>query len=86
MVRGLLQPAEGRFIGLKGIFDIFNLTVSSDVASRETPSTSTEQPTYSTLYLIATLTISIGLFNVLPFPALDGGLPMGVLSTPIVIR
>ena len=73
MVRGLLQPEEGRFIGLKGIFDIFNLTVSTDVASRDTTSTAPEQPTFSTLYLIATLTISIGLFNVLPFPALDGG-------------
>ena len=73
MVRGLLQPEEGRFIGLKGIFDIFNLTVSTDVASRDTTSTTSEQPTYSTLYLIASLTLSIGLFNLLPFPALDGG-------------
>lgn len=73
MIRGFLRPEEGRFIGLKGIFDIFNLTVSTDVASRDTTSTASEAPTFSTLYLIATLTISIGLFNVLPFPALDGG-------------
>lgn len=73
MIRGFLRPEEGRFIGLKGIFDIFNLTVSTDVASRDTTSTAPEAPTFSTLYLIATLTISIGLFNVLPFPALDGG-------------
>jgi len=73
MVRGLIQPEEGRFIGLKGIFDIFNLTVGTDVASRDTTAPASERPTYSTLYLIAMLTISIGLFNVLPFPALDGG-------------
>ena len=50
-----------------------NLTVSTDVASRDTTSTASEQPTYSTLYLLASLTLSIGLFNLLPFPALDGG-------------
>lgn len=75
LVRGSLSPEEGRFVGLKGIFDIFNMTVSTDVQSRE-PISSTQvpqAPTFSTLYLIATLTISIGLINLFPFPALDGG-------------
>lgn len=75
LLRGTLAPEEGRFIGMKGIYDIFNLTVSSDVESRD-PASSTEEapaPTYSTLYLVATLTISIGIFNLFPFPALDGG-------------
>ncbi len=75
LLRGTLAPEEGRFIGLKGIFDIFNLTVSTDVESRGPLSSASgsQSPTYSTLYLIATLTISIGLFNLFPFPALDGG-------------
>jgi regulator of sigma E protease len=72
--RGTLAPAEGRFIGLKGIYDIFNITVSTDVQSREPATTSTPQsPSYNTLYLIAVLSISIGLLNAMPFPALDGG-------------
>ena len=86
IVRGLIQPDEGRFIGLKGIFDIFNLTVSTDVSSRGGASTAGGGPTYSTLYLIATLTISIGLFNVLPFPALDGGRIIFVLPELIFRR
>jgi regulator of sigma E protease len=60
---------------MKGIFDIFNMTVSTDVQSREPVSSAqgSQAPTFSTLYLIATLTISIGLINLFPFPALDGG-------------
>lgn len=75
LLRGTLAPEEGRFIGMKGIYDIFNLTVSSDVESRDLASFPEESqpPTFSTLYLVATLTISIGIFNLFPFPALDGG-------------
>jgi regulator of sigma E protease len=73
MLRGTLAPGEGRFIGLKGIYDIFNLSVSVDVQSREPTPASASTPTYSTLYLIAMLSVSIGLFNLFPFPALDGG-------------
>jgi regulator of sigma E protease len=75
LLRGSLSPEEGRFIGMKGIYDIFNLTVGSDIESRA-PAASAQEPqapTFSTLYLIATLTISIGLINLFPFPALDGG-------------
>jgi regulator of sigma E protease len=74
LVRGTIAPAEGRLSGLKGIYDFFNLSVSTDVASRTTPTPSgSPQPTYVTFYLIASLTISIGLINLFPFPALDGG-------------
>lgn len=75
LMRGTLAPEEGRFIGLKGIYDIFNLSVSADVQSREPEPAAAPPvaPTYSTLYLIAMLTISIGLLNLFPFPALDGG-------------
>lgn len=81
LMRGTLAPEEGRFIGLKGIFDIFNLTVSADIGNLEQSS-----PTYSTLYLIATLSISIGLFNLFPFPALDGGRIIFVLPELLTRR
>lgn len=75
LLRGSLSPDQGRFIGMKGIYDIFNLTVSSDIESRAPDASAQvpQAPTFSTLYLIATLTISIGLINLFPFPALDGG-------------
>lgn len=88
LLRGSLSPEEGRFIGLKGIYDIFNLTVSTDLQSREPVSASqpSQLPTYSTLYLIATLTISIGLVNLFPFPALDGGRIIFVLPELLTRR
>ena len=86
LIRGTLAPEEGRFIGLKGIYDIFNLSVSVDMQSREPLPATTQAPTYSTLYLIATLTISIGLFNLLPFPALDGGRIIFILPELVTRR
>lgn len=85
LLRGTLSPDEGRFIGLKGIYDIFNVSVSADVQSRE-PRSAEQTPTYSTFYLIATLTISIGLINLFPFPALDGGRILFVLPELLLRR
>ncbi len=88
LMRGSLAPEEGRFIGLKGIYDIFNFSVTMDMQNREQalPSQASSPPTYSTLYLIASLTISIGLINLFPFPALDGGRILFVLPELLVRR
>jgi len=83
MIQGNLSPEEGRFIGLKGIYDLFGQAVSRDVESREPPPTTPgripEEPTNFTLQLIASLTLTLGIFNLLPFPALDGGRILFVL-------
>lgn len=74
-----ISPEEGRFVGFKGIFDIFRQSVRVDMASRsDTTSTGareveTSSRTFLTLERIALLTITLGVFNLLPFPALDGG-------------
>jgi len=78
IIRGSISPEEGRFIGFRGIYNIFQQTVDADIESRaEEPATTTPSastpPTYFTLNLVATLTITLGVFNLLPFPALDGG-------------
>lgn len=79
-ISGALAPEEGRLIGLKGIYDFTYQSVQRDIESRQTsaaPSeeitTSAETPTYYTLLLLITLTLSLGVFNLLPIPALDGG-------------
>lgn len=79
LIRGNLTPEQSRVIGLKGIYDIIGQTVSHDVeASANLPSGAqpsadpTDQPV-RTLELIAGLSISLGIFNLFPFPALDGG-------------
>jgi len=86
LIRNQLSSEEGRFIGLKGIYDLFGQAVSRDVESRETtPPEITaetppiEPPTNYTLLIIASLTITLGVFNLLPFPALDGGRILFVL-------
>jgi regulator of sigma E protease len=80
MLRGTLSPEEGRFLGFTSIFKFFRETVGADIESRvEEPAASptspapTSSPTFYTLNLIASLTITLGVFNLLPFPALDGG-------------
>ena len=75
MIRGTLDSEQSRLVGLKGIFDVLQQTVSRDVEATTTAPTSTDpidQPV-RTLELIASLSISLGLFNLFPFPALDGG-------------
>jgi regulator of sigma E protease len=75
MIRGTMESETSRLIGLKGIFDVLQQTVSRDVEASTAPTPSTDpmdQP-IRTLELIASLSISLGLFNLFPFPALDGG-------------
>lgn len=79
LIRGS-APQGARLSGLKGIYDLFNVYVTTDVQSREpvssSPSTTpagSQPPTYVTLLLIGGLTVSLGVLNLFPFPALDGG-------------
>ena len=88
MIRGTLDSEQSRLVGLKGIYDILQQTVSHDVqASTTAPVTSDpiDQPV-RTLELIASLSISLGLFNLFPFPALDGGRILFVLPELIFRR
>jgi regulator of sigma E protease len=83
MIRGTITPEQGRLIGLKGIFDVFEQTVSHDVKASSTPESNSGGPApvasnpmdgpVRTLFVLASLSISLGVFNLLPFPALDGG-------------
>lgn len=79
MIRGSISPDEGRFIGLKGIYDLFGQAVTRDVETREQAATAPSEaaapiePSNFTLQIIASLTLTLGIFNLLPFPALDGG-------------
>jgi len=89
MLRGTLNSEQSRLVGLKGIYDILQQTVSHDVqASAASAPASTDpidQP-IRTLELIASLSISLGVFNLFPFPALDGGRIIFVLPELIFRR
>jgi len=78
LIQGAIAPADARFIGFKGIFDMFGVAVKEDVSTRQEVATApagvnTPQPTNWTLNLIGILSISLGVMNLFPIPALDGG-------------
>ena len=54
MMRGQVTPQEGRLVGYKGMFDIY-------------------QRIQSPLWFFMMISISLGIMNLLPLPALDGG-------------
>ncbi len=87
MIRGTLSPEQSRLVGLKGIYDILHQTVSHDVKASAAAPTSTDPfGPYTTPLLIASISISLGLFNLFPFPALDGGRIIFVLPELIFRR
>lgn len=78
LIQGVIAPADARVVGFKGIFDMFNVAVKEDVSSRQKAASASTgatapQPTNWTLNLIGMLSISLGVMNLLPIPALDGG-------------
>lgn len=95
LIRGTIAPEQGRMVGLKGIYDIMKQSVANDVeagqsaSSSSTTSSSSSSPynkPVQTLFLIAALSISLGVFNLFPFPALDGGRIIFVLPELIFRR
>lgn len=74
LIRGSLPAEQSRLIGLKGIYDIMQQSVKKDVAAEQSPSSAPNPfEKMRTIGLIASLSISLGIFNLFPFPALDGG-------------
>jgi len=72
-----LDPEEGRMVGVKGIFDIFNqVRTREQQAAAESSAPNTN---LNTVYFLATLSIALGITNLLPIPALDGGRILFVL-------
>ncbi|MFN8413945.1 MAG: M50 family metallopeptidase [Anaerolineales bacterium] len=79
LIQGAIAPEDARVVGFKGIFDMFNVAVKEDVSSRQelaaapVTNNSAPRPTNWTLNLIGLLSVSLGVMNLFPIPALDGG-------------
>jgi regulator of sigma E protease len=94
LMRNEVASESARFIGLKGMYDFMNEAIVRDTQSRatnppppsQTGSPAAQGPTNYTLALIATLSLSLGIFNLLPIPALDGGRIMFLLPELIFRR
>lgn len=66
ILQGEMDPSEGRLLGFKGMFDVYQAVQETEV-EQNIPSG------VNVLGFFATLTISFGILNLLPIPALDGG-------------
>lgn len=69
LIKGAITPAEARIVGIKGIYDIFNNAAQMDQSSAIAEG---GFPIYR-LSVISMISIAIGITNLLPIPALDGG-------------
>ncbi len=71
LIRGT-EEAVGRPVGYKGMYDIYEGAKEGQLL----PGTSS---TINVLYFVVSITISLGVLNLLPIPALDGGRILFVL-------
>jgi len=70
LIRGSVDPALARPVGYKGIYDIYSQAVSMD---QESDLVTAEPLPIYTLSIIANISLALGITNLLPIPALDGG-------------
>jgi regulator of sigma E protease len=66
LARGELSPEESRLVGFKGMFDIYQEVREGEVH----PGVPTD---VSIMFFFTNITLSLGILNLFPFPALDGG-------------
>ena len=66
MIQGQVAPSEGRFVGFKGMFDIYQEARQGDLVQGTSAGV-------DILLFFTNITISLGVLNLVPFPALDGG-------------
>ncbi len=70
LIEGSVAPEEARLVGYKGMYDIYqNFREADEVAAVEAEPTAG----LNTIYFFASISISLGLLNLFPIPALDGG-------------
>ena len=73
MIAGKISSQEAQIGGPRSIWNLFQQSVSRDVSSRQpAPGGQPQAPTNYTLLIIISLTITVGVVNLMPFPALDG--------------
>jgi regulator of sigma E protease len=68
LLSGGAGAEEVRLIGYKGMFDIYTQVREADAAPE-----SDLPPGITTLFFFAQISVSLGILNLLPVPALDGG-------------
>jgi regulator of sigma E protease len=70
LLTGTVSKDETRVVGIVGIYNMYTAAGEMDA---DTSGGSTQEAPIFRLYFIASISIAIGLTNLLPIPALDGG-------------
>lgn len=70
LITGTVDPSLARPVGYKGIYDIYSQAVEMD--QEQDINTAQPLPIF-TLSIIANISLALGITNLLPIPALDGG-------------
>ena len=76
LIQGAIKPEEARLVGVKGIYDMFAYAEEADQM------TNNALPIMR-LSLLSVVSIAVGITNLLPIPALDGGQILFVLIEAI---
>jgi len=79
MIQGQSTATEGRLVGIKGMFDLY-------ASVRESTGTPGVPTIINVMLFFASISISLGLMNLLPIPALDGGRIVFALPEIIIHR
>lgn len=79
IVRGQGTSGEGRLVGIKGMFDLYSQV-------RESAGTPGVPKIVNVFLFVASISISAGLLNLLPVPALDGARILFALPEMIIHR
>ena len=70
LIRGAISSEQARLVGIKGIYDMFNSAAQLDQSS---PLAGAGGFPIYRLSIISMISIAVGITNLLPIPALDGG-------------
>lgn len=79
IIRGQSTASEGRLVGIKGMFDLY-------ASVRESAGTPGIPRIVNVFLFFASISISLGIMNLLPIPALDGGRIVFALPEIIIHR
>jgi len=70
IIQGQLTPDQSRVVGPVGMFTMFNQERNRDLQTTSTPAAG---PAVNVLSFLAIISVALGITNLLPIPALDGG-------------
>lgn len=82
LIQGKASSQETRVVGPVGMFDIYAEAVRRDAQAAATPL----MPAVNVLWFVGTISVALGLTNLLPIPALDGGRIIFVIPELLIRR